>query len=274
MCGQCPQDCCVLCGNGELDAGEGCDDGNNVDGDGCAKGCVDEDGAPTCGNAIIETGEACDDGNTTGSDGCGTDCQLEYVCGDALCEGDVGESCITCASDCCPNCGDGIINDFEQCDGSVPPGVETCQDQCYPSGSPVCTSCLVDYTACQGDLPECGNGAVECGEECDESELGGLSCDGLGFDGGDLGCTSSCALDTSGCGELLHYYKQSFDEGCPGGWTIQFPWQCGVPTGGPAAAVSAPNVLSTGLAGNYTANASPFSAHVTSPPFNLSQAAR
>jgi cysteine-rich repeat protein len=271
-CGQCPQDCCVLCGNGELDPGEACDDGNNDDGDGCAKGCTDEDGQATCGNAIAEMGEACDDGNTAASDGCSPECQLEYVCGDGICENDVGESCVTCAGDCCPNCGDGIVNEFEECDGSVPPGFPTCQDQCYPGGSPSCTSCLVDYATCQGDLPECGNGVIECGEECDGETPDGLTCDELGYAGGSIGCTASCEVDVADCGELLYYHQEDFDEGCPAGWTIAFPWQCGVPTGGPGAAYSGTNVVSTGLAGNYTPNASPYTAHVTSPPINLSQA--
>jgi cysteine-rich repeat protein len=30
------------CGDGEIDYGEECDDGNNTDGDGCAKDCSDE----------------------------------------------------------------------------------------------------------------------------------------------------------------------------------------------------------------------------------------
>lgn len=35
-----------LCGNGVVEAGEQCDDGNNVDGDGCSVGCVLEGGGP------------------------------------------------------------------------------------------------------------------------------------------------------------------------------------------------------------------------------------
>jgi cysteine-rich repeat protein len=35
-------DVCNLCGNDALNGGEGCDDGNNVDGDGCAADCVAE----------------------------------------------------------------------------------------------------------------------------------------------------------------------------------------------------------------------------------------
>lgn len=34
-------------------------------------------GAPVCGNGIQETGEGCDDGNTTNFDGCASTCQLE-----------------------------------------------------------------------------------------------------------------------------------------------------------------------------------------------------
>lgn len=34
------------CGNGILDAGEECDDGNNVDGDGCAADCTIEQDVP------------------------------------------------------------------------------------------------------------------------------------------------------------------------------------------------------------------------------------
>ena len=86
QCGVCPEDCCPSCGDGVLDVGEGCDDGNNVDGDGCSKGCSDEDGEATCGNGYLELGEVCDDGNTDAADGCGADCQLEYVCGDQECE--------------------------------------------------------------------------------------------------------------------------------------------------------------------------------------------
>ena len=32
----------VTCGNGTVDAGEGCDDGNTVDGDGCSASCQPE----------------------------------------------------------------------------------------------------------------------------------------------------------------------------------------------------------------------------------------
>src|SRR5262245_54612628 len=57
--------CRAVCGNGVLEAGEACDDGNTIDGDGCDHNCT----FTACGNGIVTTGEACDDGNTIDGDG-------------------------------------------------------------------------------------------------------------------------------------------------------------------------------------------------------------
>jgi cysteine-rich repeat protein len=48
-----------LCGNGDLDAGEMCEDGNNNNLDGCSATCQVEIGSD-CGNNIIEGSEECD----------------------------------------------------------------------------------------------------------------------------------------------------------------------------------------------------------------------
>ena len=79
------------CGDGIVDPGEGCDDGNTVSGDGCSSTCQVETHTPVCGNGIRESGEACDDGNTVSGDGCSSTCQLESVCGDGIVE--AGETC-------------------------------------------------------------------------------------------------------------------------------------------------------------------------------------
>ena len=64
----------AICGNGIIEAGETCDDGNLVNGDGCENNCT-LTGA-ICGNGIIEAGEACDDGNLVNGDGCDSNCTL------------------------------------------------------------------------------------------------------------------------------------------------------------------------------------------------------
>src|ERR1051325_2793318 len=49
------------CGNGIVDPGEACDDGNIMDGDGCSHDCLSLEG---CGNGVPDPGEVCDDHNT------------------------------------------------------------------------------------------------------------------------------------------------------------------------------------------------------------------
>src|SRR4029078_5146028 len=65
-----------VCGNGLLEAGEQCDDGANVDGDGCSATCEEEE-QDECGDATLNPGEGCDDGNTISGDGCSSSCSIE-----------------------------------------------------------------------------------------------------------------------------------------------------------------------------------------------------
>ncbi len=83
------------CGDGIIDMGEVCDDGNNEDDDGCSADCTaidDEHFTCTkdlskvpnttcvekaCGNGHLENGETCDDGNEIAGDGCDDNCDVE-----------------------------------------------------------------------------------------------------------------------------------------------------------------------------------------------------
>ncbi|MFH1712134.1 MAG: IPT/TIG domain-containing protein, partial [Patescibacteria group bacterium] len=81
----------ICCGNSRREyipttgAGEECDDGNNLDGDGCSAMCLNEGSrilGLTCGNLDIAHqndigGEDCDDGNRLSNDGCSADCLNE-----------------------------------------------------------------------------------------------------------------------------------------------------------------------------------------------------
>ncbi|MBZ5712881.1 FG-GAP repeat domain-containing protein [Nannocystis pusilla] len=61
----------------------------------------------------------------------------------------------------------------------------------------------------QGDTEDtnggaaCGDGVAEGQEACDGADLAGASCIGLGFEGGTLGCTAACVLDTTNCTNSL-----------------------------------------------------------------------
>ena len=62
-----------MCGNGKINKGETCDDGNSKDGDGCTAKCQKN----VCGDGVVHIGtEQCDDGNTKDGDSCPSDCKL------------------------------------------------------------------------------------------------------------------------------------------------------------------------------------------------------
>jgi len=74
----------VICGNGSVDFGEQCDDGNTVSEDGCSSSCETE--VSVCGNSILEFDEDCDDGNTSSGDGCSSICETEISVPDSAVE--------------------------------------------------------------------------------------------------------------------------------------------------------------------------------------------
>ncbi len=82
------------CGNGEIEAAEACDDGNDVEDDECTNACQ----LPACGDGILHpnAGEACDDGNVLSGDACTQTCAIpgtliwEQVIDVAQMEDDVG----------------------------------------------------------------------------------------------------------------------------------------------------------------------------------------
>ncbi|MEC7522958.1 MAG: DUF4215 domain-containing protein [Myxococcota bacterium] len=196
------------CGDGALDPGEVCDDGNAEGGDGCAADCgrVEEDyacGAPgracvrvvTCGNARIEGDETCDDRNTTAGDGCDADCQREpgWVCPV------VGAACAAAA------CGDGLVAGFEGCDDGNTDAGDGCSPGCQLEEG---FACPTPGAPCRAT--DCGDGVTEGTEDCDDANL--LIGDG---------CTPFCTRepDCSGgtcaavCGDEVIFAPEQCDDG-------------------------------------------------------------
>ena len=106
---------CTVCGNHVMAPYEQCDDGNLVNGDACDSNCA----LTACGNGIVTAGEQCDDGNTDACDGCSPTCQIDapgFRCGDGAVNASCGEACDdgnrsdedTCRNDCQPNVCGGI----------------------------------------------------------------------------------------------------------------------------------------------------------------------
>ncbi len=128
----------AVCGNGVVEEGEACDDGNAVDGDGCSATCQDENA--TCGNGALDPGEECDDGNTTSGDGCSATCVSEVAqeCGNGILE--QGEGCDdgnTTSGDGCSascelegDCGNGVVEAGEECDDGNTVAGDGCENDC------------------------------------------------------------------------------------------------------------------------------------------------
>ncbi len=217
------------CGNGVLDPGEQCDDGNSDNGDGCSRICQIENNyeCPTpgqpcvnmakCGNGILTSDEICDDGNTLGGDGCSADCKSV----------ETGWQCRVPGKPCTPKCGDGVLAATEACDD----GNNTSGDGC----SATCR--LEPGFKCEGSPSKCspttcGDGKMEGAEGCDDGNT-------MPFDG----CSQECQIEpdcsgtscTSKCGDGIVLNEACDDgnaasgDGCSSNCTVEPGWTCNQP---------------------------------------------
>jgi cysteine-rich repeat protein len=184
------EDAGSTCGDGAVDTGEECDDGNEVDTDACTSECLDA----VCGDGFVWTGtEGCDDGNTTGGDGCSASCELES-CGDGAV--DTGEECDDgneVDTDACTNlcqdaeCGDGIVwAGVELCEGTA---TQECDTTCMTIGTQACIDCAWDAT-CTPPAETCDGTDEDCDTVIDNS----LPC----LAGATVACTTTCGSTGTG----------------------------------------------------------------------------
>jgi hypothetical protein len=78
------------------------------------------------------------------------------------------------------------------------PSTTTTTTASIPSTTTTTTS-TVPSTTTTTTLPNCGNGRLDPGEQCDGTNLFGRDCATLGFTGGTLACRPDCLFDTSHC---------------------------------------------------------------------------
>jgi len=208
------------CGDGAQDPGEACDDGNDVDEDGCPSGAQGQcKMVGKCGDGIVWAGaEACDDGNMDGGDGCEADCTVTSAeCGNGVME--PGEGCDDgndVEEDACPSGAAGQCKAAASCgDGFVWTGMEACDDgnadetDACPSGD--AGQCLADASCGDGftwagmegcddgnmdDTDACPSGVGACVEaaKCGDGyvEMGGEDCDDKNSQDLDA-CNNACA---------------------------------------------------------------------------------
>ncbi len=185
----------AVCGNGNIEIGEDCDDSYDVT-NGCNEFCLNEGNtnyvkiadsgyttAAVCGNRVVETGEQCDIGtepNGDDSDGCTDSCTLS---GSAL-----GNLCGNYAIDRGEQCDDGelsrgqVAQSGDGCTGltdtkgcSTATAKTSCDNKmqwCHWTGKEcLIRPCLSEANGVLGNTNYsayyCGNGQTEPGEECD-----------------------------------------------------------------------------------------------------------
>jgi cysteine-rich repeat protein len=152
-----------VCGDGNIEAPETCDDKNTVSGDGCSSFCQIEQASAQCGNAIMENGEGCDDGNIVSGDGCSELCQTELAPIDAK-WGDWSE--------CDKSCGGGAqtrvctapLNGGKECN-QVDGGNDTraCNEQACPHASGTSGQYMPGYgfNAVSGVKPQVAGASID-----------------------------------------------------------------------------------------------------------------
>lgn len=182
----------AVCGNGQPEYGEECDDGNTNNGDGCSTNCTIEEnftcsGAPStchttvgCGNGVLDANEVCDDQNSNNGDGCSAACQIEtgYTCSGTP------SACISPPS---AVCGNSNIESGEACDDGNMVAGDGCATNCSVENNYTCsgTPSTCSVTVPPPPTAVCGNGNVESGESCDDGNV----------TEGD-GCSSNCGIET------------------------------------------------------------------------------
>ncbi|MCP4599393.1 MAG: DUF4215 domain-containing protein [Proteobacteria bacterium] len=209
------------CGNGVIEPGEVCDDGNGLPGDGCSAGCdAIEEGfaclAPdescvssvVCGDGLVRGTETCDDFNDESGDGCSSSCQMEegFICSEP------GKRCFA------RECGDSIMAGSEQCDDGNDISSDGCSAECEledgwacsDPGEP-CHTAICNDGVHEGSEP-CDDGNLVIGDgctpfceiepNCDDGECTSACGDGMMLPGDDEECDDGNAMDGDGCSAL------------------------------------------------------------------------
>ncbi|MBO4351547.1 MAG: DUF4215 domain-containing protein [Proteobacteria bacterium] len=256
----------ILCGNGEIDEDEACDDGNTEGGDGCAADCSEVEAGFSCdfpgmecipegcGNNVVDEGEECDAGTLSAPYGpgeCTESCKTAHYCGDGLLDDiDVanGEECDDgldsseyyngCSTECklVNYCGDGMVQpDNEQCDDGNKDDGDGCSAKCEIEPNYVCVA-SEGKSVCSSIL--CGNGVLDGAEACDDGNRNpGDGCSMIcqverhwrcTLEGGKSKCVDTCGNGTldSDTGEFCDDNNPKDGDGCSAECTVESGYTC------------------------------------------------
>lgn len=159
-----------VCGDGQIDPGEQCDDGPvNADDAACTSACM----LAACGDGLLHSAaEECDDGLGNAEDAACTPMCTKARCGDGMTQTGVEEcddgdgvnednSYGVCTTQCTkgPRCGDGELQpEHEECDDGEMPDVTVCLKDCMTPGRQIFVSSSLHF----GDLGGTAGADHEC----------------------------------------------------------------------------------------------------------------
>ena len=230
--------CVPKCGNGVIEDGEECDDGEengqteceyNKSCKVCTRACQLVDGnKSSCGDGYIDirNGEECDYSSLNGSPYCrygmknckvctatckkGQEDGMARYCGDGVrtsvyevCDDGNNEDGDYCSANCktvTGSCGDGTVQSNEECDNASDNGRTNCA-----YGETSCELCTNQCRKIAGATSYCGDGIIDGtnGENCDDPSTNGQTDCAYGEESCTV-CTSDCvtaAGTTSFCGD-------------------------------------------------------------------------
>jgi hypothetical protein len=220
----------------------------------------------------------CGDGTKNGSDQCdGADLGTPPATCVTVTGNSASTGTVTCNANCTlnggmcttptPTCGDGVIEGFEECDGTNlgTPGA-TCPSYTgipTATGSVFCNAnCTLNGNMCVvpppmgtggagGATSTCGDGVKNGAEQCDMSDLGGATCRtvlGSLVACGTLKCNANCTLDSSACTLACGQGGTGPGPSCGDGVINQPSEQCdGMALGGATCATATGNPNSMGM---------------------------
>ncbi|CAK63414.1 unnamed protein product (macronuclear) [Paramecium tetraurelia] len=157
---------------------------------------LDNECIGTCGDLVVQDSEDCDDGNDIEFDGC-FNCRYSCSIGCINCEfGICLDLCLPgfyfMNNACSTICGDSIIAGSEQCEDNNTSEYDgcylckfSCPLNCFECIDGTCNICNFGFQLIENQCSNvCGDGTLQNGEECDDGNL----------DSGD-GCSKTCQVE-------------------------------------------------------------------------------
>lgn len=221
----------AVCGDGDLETSEGeeCEDGNVTSGDGCSSSCLREGGEAVsyqCSGSLAACSSLSDDAT------CAETCSTDLLCSIS------GAACVTSA-DCAyasstcdagsSGCGDGTIDDFEDCDDGNTISGDGCSSVCLAEGSSsIGATCgngdiAYDLTTFAGE--ECDDGNARNNDGCSSAcinegtptlaSIGGAICGDGAIDEPYEACDDGNVTDDDGCSSQCLYEGSSLSYTTP-----------------------------------------------------------